>query len=149
MKRAEQIRSAAKVSRIAVLNHPIQCFAPLDGYLNTAPDLEVTALYLSDFSIRGGRDCGFRRDVKWDLDLLNGYRSVFLGDAAHARAAQQVWNEARSLWGPGIDLERYPGLQRALFGQLAAADGQPLPRPQPIKPQAANCQRSQRFCTSF
>ena len=51
--------------------------------------------------------------------------------------------------GPGIDLERYPGLKWALFGQLAAADGQPLPRLKPIKPQAANCQRSQRFCTSF
>ena len=63
-------------------SHPIQYFAPLYAYLNAAPDLEVTALYLSDFSIRGGRDVGFGQDVKWDLDLLAGYRSVFLGDAA-------------------------------------------------------------------
>ena len=39
----------------------------------------MTALYLSDVSIRGGRDVGFRREVKWDLDLLAGYRSMFLG----------------------------------------------------------------------
>ena len=92
-------------TRIAVLNsHPIQYFAPLYAYLNAAPDLDVTALYLSDFSIRGGRDVGFGQDVKWDLDLLAGYRSVFLGGAARRREprgfwsliAPQVWNELRS-----------------------------------------------------
>jgi glycosyltransferase involved in cell wall biosynthesis len=92
-------------TRIAVLNsHPIQYFAPLYAYLNEAPDLDVTALYLSDYSIRGGRDVGFGQDVAWDLDLLAGYQSVFLGDAARTREprgfwsliAPQVWNELRS-----------------------------------------------------
>jgi glycosyltransferase involved in cell wall biosynthesis len=93
------------ITRIAVLNsHPIQYFAPLYAYLNASPDLDVTALYLSDFSIRGGRDAGFGRDVKWDLDLLAGYRSVFLGEGARTReprgfwslVAPQVWSELRS-----------------------------------------------------
>ena len=91
--------------RIAVLNsHPIQYFAPLYAYLNAAPDLDVTALYLSDVSIRGGKDAEFGRDVKWDLDLLAGYRSVFVGSAARTRepggfwslATPQVWSELRS-----------------------------------------------------
>lgn len=94
-----------KITRIAVLNsHPIQYFVPLYAYLNAAPDLDMTALYLSDISLRGGRDVGFNQDVKWDLDLLAGYRSVFLGDAARTRepggfwslVAPQVWNELRS-----------------------------------------------------
>jgi glycosyltransferase involved in cell wall biosynthesis len=63
----------------------------------------VTALYLSDFSIRGGKDPDFDRDVKWDVDLLTGYRSIFLGDRAQKRdtqgfwslAAPRVWNELR------------------------------------------------------
>src|SRR5215468_12403160 len=97
----ERKSDAAEMTRIAVLNsHPIQYFAPLYAYLNAAPDLDVTALYLSDFSIRGGRDVGFGQDVKWDLDLLAGYRSVFLGGAARRREpggfwsliAPQVWN---------------------------------------------------------
>jgi glycosyltransferase involved in cell wall biosynthesis len=97
--------SSARPVRIAVLNsHPIQYFAPLYAYLNAAPDLDVTVLYLSNFSIRGGRDAGFARDVKWDLDLLAGYRSVFLGHAASIREpggfwsllAPQVWGELRS-----------------------------------------------------
>ena len=88
--------STTKVTRIAVLNsHPIQYFAPLYAYLNASPDLDVTALYLSDFSIRGGKDAGFGRDVKWDLDLLAGYRSVFLGDAARTREPQGSGHSSR------------------------------------------------------
>jgi glycosyltransferase involved in cell wall biosynthesis len=91
--------------RIAVLNsHPIQYFAPLYAYLNSAPELEVTALYMSDVSIRGGNDADFGRDVKWDVDLIAGYRSVFLGQAVRTREPRgfwslivpQVWKELRS-----------------------------------------------------
>lgn len=104
MKPADPAHSGRAI-RIAVLNsHPIQYFAPLYAYLNAATDLDVTALYLSDFSIRGGRDAGFGQDVTWDLNLLDGYRSVFLGNAARVReprgfwslTAPQVWNEVRS-----------------------------------------------------
>ena len=85
-------------------SHPIQYFAPLYAYLNSAADFDVTALYLSDFSIRGGKDAGFDREVKWDVDLLAGYRSVFFGNAAGRReprgfwslVAPLVWNELRS-----------------------------------------------------
>src|SRR5262249_44642650 len=93
------------MTRIAVLNsHPIQYFAPLYAYLNAASDLEVTAFYLYDFSIRGGRDAGFGREIKWDVDLLAGYPSVFLGHAARTREpagfwsliAPKVWSELRS-----------------------------------------------------
>lgn len=92
-------------TRIAVVNsHPIQYFAPLYAYLNKAPGLEVTALYLSDLSIRGGKDAGFGREVKWDVDLLAGYRSKFLGKAARKRepggfwslVAPEIWNEVTS-----------------------------------------------------
>src|ERR1700689_2139783 len=82
-----------KVPRIAVLNsHPIQYFAPLYAYLNAAPDLEVTALYLSDFSIRGGVDTEFGQNIKWDVDLLAGYNSVFVGDRAHKRNPDGFWS---------------------------------------------------------
>lgn len=66
--------------RLAVLNsHPIQYFAPLYRVLNEHPDLDVTALYCSDFGLKGGHDPGFRQSVAWDVDLLEGYASVFLG----------------------------------------------------------------------
>lgn len=73
----------ARKTRIAVVNtHPIQYFAPLYAYLNQSPDLEVTALYLSDFSLRGATDGGFGQVVKWDIDLLGGYPHLFVGPNA-------------------------------------------------------------------
>jgi hypothetical protein len=44
----------------------------------------VTALYLSDVSIPGGKDIEFGRDVKWDVDLLAGYHRYFSG--SHRRS---------------------------------------------------------------
>ncbi len=91
--------------RLAVVNsHPIQYFAPLYAYLNRDPLLEVTALYCSDFSLRGAIDPGFKQAVTWDVDLLTGYRSVFLGENAKQRTpggfwslvCPQVWPEIRS-----------------------------------------------------
>ena len=66
--------------RIAVINtHPIQYFAPLYARLDRAEDLEITALYMSDFSMRGAHDRDFGRAVSWDIDLLHGYGSKFVG----------------------------------------------------------------------
>jgi glycosyltransferase involved in cell wall biosynthesis len=94
-----------KPFRLAVVNsHPIQYFAPLYAYLNRDPDIEVTALYCSDYSLRGAVDPGFKQQVKWDVDLLSGYRHVFLGERARKRSitgfwsliCPEVWREIRS-----------------------------------------------------
>ena len=68
--------------RVAFVNtHPIQYFAPLYAYLNQTDDFSITAIYLSDYSIRGSKDHGFGQDVKWDIDLLEGYEPCFLPGA--------------------------------------------------------------------
>ena len=70
---------AGRQARIAFLNtHPIQYFAPLYAYLNASDDLNVSAIYLSDYSIRGARDAAFGQDVKWDIDLVAGYEAKFV-----------------------------------------------------------------------
>jgi glycosyltransferase involved in cell wall biosynthesis len=86
--------------RVAFVNtHPIQYFAPLYSYLTKHSDIEVTALYLSDFSLRGGHDGGFGRAVKWDLDLLAGYKSEFMGKAASRRRMNGFFSMvAPELW---------------------------------------------------
>lgn len=79
--------------RLAVVNsHPIQYFAPLYAYLSCDAALEITALYCSDFSLRGGLDPDFKRTVAWDVDLLTGYRSVFLGERAKRRTPSGFWS---------------------------------------------------------
>lgn len=61
--------------------HPIQYFAPLYAYLNAESDLNISAFYLSDYSIRGATDAAFGQSVKWDIDLLSGYSPIFVEGA--------------------------------------------------------------------
>lgn len=79
--------------RVAVVHsHPIQYSAPLFAYLNRDPMLEVTALYCSDFGLRGGIDPGFGRAVTWDVDLLSGYPHVFMSRHAGREAPTGFWS---------------------------------------------------------
>ena len=91
-------------TRVAFLNtHPIQYFAPLYADLSRASDLSVTAVYLSDFSVRGWDDRGFGQVVKWDVDLLAGYEARFVRGAERrgeprgffSVVAPEVWREVR------------------------------------------------------
>ncbi len=65
--------------RLAYLvSHPIQYQAPLLRRIAREPDIDLTVLYGSDFSVRGYKDRGFGVEVQWDVPLLGGYRSEFL-----------------------------------------------------------------------
>jgi glycosyltransferase involved in cell wall biosynthesis len=65
--------------RLAYLvSHPIQYQAPLLRRIAQEPDIDLTVLFGSDFSVRGYRDEGFGVGVKWDVPLLGGYKHVFL-----------------------------------------------------------------------
>jgi glycosyltransferase involved in cell wall biosynthesis len=88
--------------RIAFVNtHPIQYFAPLYAYLNRTGEFAITALYLSDFSVRGSPDRAFGQAVKWDIDLLSGYDVRFIKGAGRRNEpagffsiiAPQIWRE--------------------------------------------------------
>jgi glycosyltransferase involved in cell wall biosynthesis len=91
--------------RIAFLHtHPIQYFAPLYQHLNRNWEASVTALYLSNHSVRGGVDRGFGRRVRWDIDLVEGYDSRFVRGAEwrgepsrfFSIIAPSLWREIRS-----------------------------------------------------
>ncbi|MDU8913524.1 glycosyltransferase family 4 protein [Aestuariicoccus sp. MJ-SS9] len=68
-------------------------------YLQEEGGFDVTGIYFSDFSLRGAFDPGFGREVKWDIDLLDGYEAKFMGKAARQRelsgffsmVAPEVW----------------------------------------------------------
>ena len=65
--------------RLAYLvSHPIQYQAPLLRRLAKEPDIDLTVLFGSDFSVHGYKDQGFGVDVAWDVPLLEGYRSQVL-----------------------------------------------------------------------
>lgn len=72
--------SGARRARLAYLvSHPIQYQAPLLRRIAQEPDIDLTVLFGSDFSVRGYKDVGFGGvGVKWDIPLLEGYKHVFL-----------------------------------------------------------------------
>lgn len=63
---------------LALATHPIQYQIPLFRALSMDPDIDFTALFLSDHSVKGGFDSGFGRAVQWDVPILAGYDYKFL-----------------------------------------------------------------------
>jgi glycosyltransferase involved in cell wall biosynthesis len=95
------MNAASKLHVAFVNTHPIQYFAPLYAYLNRTGVFAITALYLSDFSVRGSLDSAFGQAVKWDINLLSGYDVRFV-EGAKLRGepkgffsviAPQIWRE--------------------------------------------------------
>lgn len=65
--------------RLACLvSHPIQYQAPLFRRISAHPEIDLTVLFISDLSMRGYQDPGFRISLKWDVPLLEGYKYFFL-----------------------------------------------------------------------
>ena len=63
------------MTRVAYLvSHPIQYQAPLLRRLAQEKTLDLTVLFVSDFSTRAYRDPGFGSVIAWDVDLLSGYK---------------------------------------------------------------------------
>jgi glycosyltransferase involved in cell wall biosynthesis len=65
--------------RLAYLvTHPIQYQAPLLKRIASEPGIYLKVFFCSDFSTRPYLDFGFRREIKWDVPLLEGYEYEFL-----------------------------------------------------------------------
>lgn len=75
----KRVSSAGSPYRVAYLiSHPIQYQAPLLRYIVAHSEIELTAFFLSDFSVKSYQDEGFGTAVQWDVPLLDGYPSVVL-----------------------------------------------------------------------
>ena len=102
-------QSSCRAVRLAYLvSHPIQYQAPLLRRIALEPEIDLTVLFGSDFSVRGYKDLGFGVEVMWDTPLLEGYRSEFL----------------RSLRDTGEVSPATP-ISRGLYRRLRNSDGSP------------------------
>ena len=59
-----------------LISHPIQYYSPL--FRELSKKIDLTVLYCSDESITDMKDKGFNKKIKWDIDLLRGYKYKFL-----------------------------------------------------------------------
>ena len=59
--------------RLAYLvTHPIQYQAPLLRRVAAEPDIDLTAFFGSDFSVRSFTAGEFNRVIEWDVPLVEG-----------------------------------------------------------------------------
>lgn len=61
-----------------LVSHPIQYQAPLLKHIVEHSNVDLTALFMSDFSVRSYHDKEFGTELKWDVPLLEGYKHQFL-----------------------------------------------------------------------
>lgn len=86
-------------------SHPIQHFSPLWKEVAALGDTRLKVFYYSRHGLESAVDPDFGREVKWDVDLLEGYESEFLPRAWPTR------NDLDCSW-KGLNR----GLARALSG---------------------------------
>ncbi|MEK7255678.1 MAG: glycosyltransferase family 4 protein [Bacteroidota bacterium] len=80
------------MSNVIFLNsHPIQYFAPLYQEIERRKELNLTVLYSSAHGVGGETDREFGVEVKWDIPVLEGYRSVFLKNYARKSGIYGFW----------------------------------------------------------
>jgi glycosyltransferase involved in cell wall biosynthesis len=102
-------RSKRRQVRLAYLvSHPIQYQAPLLRRIALEPEIDLTVLFGSDFSVRGYKDRGFGVEVMWDTPLLEGYRSEFLPS-----------------WRDTGEVSPTTPISRGLYRRLQHSDGSP------------------------
>jgi len=69
-----------KKYKLAILaSHPVTYHVPIFRKLAKHPRINLTVYFCSDFGVKKADfDPGFGRKIKWDLDLLSGYKYKFL-----------------------------------------------------------------------
>jgi glycosyltransferase involved in cell wall biosynthesis len=66
-----------------VASHVIQYQDPFFRTLAAAPDVDLTVLYLSNAGVETYRDKDMGTSLRWDVELLTGYRYLFLRNLVH------------------------------------------------------------------
>ncbi len=65
-----------------VISHPIQYLVPFFRLLAEEETIDLTVFYTWDFGVEATYDKEFKKDVKWDIPLFEGYRYTFLKNYA-------------------------------------------------------------------
>jgi glycosyltransferase involved in cell wall biosynthesis len=78
---------------IFLYSHPIQYFAPLCRRTSEDSGAEVWVLYCSRQGVEQRRDKEFGQPIRWDIPLLEGYRSRFFANwRGESRVPRSFWS---------------------------------------------------------
>ena len=85
-----------------VVSHPIQYFAPWYRELARVTDVNLKVFFCCDWGIKTYVDPGFKREVAWDIPLLEGYAHEFL-PVAHRPQRLGFWEVDNPSVGTALD----------------------------------------------
>jgi glycosyltransferase involved in cell wall biosynthesis len=86
----ELLVSSQPIRLAAVVSHPIQYMVPLFQRLAQRPsEVDLTVFYLSDVGLRPAHAEQLGETFVWDMNLLEGYRSVFLRNVSPHPGAER------------------------------------------------------------
>ena len=123
MKATPTIPLANARTRLAYLvSHPIQYQAPLLRSIALQPDIELTVLFGSDFSVRGYKDEGFGVEVAWDVPLLEGYRHTFLPALRDTGSVSALSPISRGIYRQLLQLDGKPAFDALWVHGYASAN---------------------------
>ena len=94
----------------ALTSHPIQYYCPLWKKLEEHPQIDLTVYFCTDYGIKERYEPEFGVSYKWDVPLLDGYKSIFLRNYSPKSSVNPIWGKIN----PGIISEliknRYDGI---------------------------------------
>ena len=78
--------------RLAVIvSHPIQYYVPLYRRLAKRSDLDVKVFFTWHAADGAQQDHGFKREVRWDIPLTEGYEYELMANVARAPGTHHFW----------------------------------------------------------
>lgn len=80
------------MTKLAIIStHPIQYYAPWFRHIAQQHDLQVKVFYLWDFGVTEQVDAGFKRALRWDVPLLDGYEYEFVPNSSRSPGTNHFW----------------------------------------------------------
>ena len=67
-----------KTRLVILVSHPIQYFVPVWREIAADDSIDLTVVFLTRVGVDEYHDPGFGESIRWDIPLLDGYRSHFL-----------------------------------------------------------------------
>ncbi len=91
------------------MSHPIQYQVPLLGKLARNQHFNTRTYFYWDFGVKETYEADFKREIKWDIPILDGYKYSFLKNYS-LRPSSRFWGEVNFGVIPEIFRHRYDAI---------------------------------------
>src|SRR4029077_3916293 len=83
--------SAKRIRLGVIVSHPIQYYVPLYRRLAARDDIELKVLFTWHAGAEVQPDHGFKRELRWDIPLTEGYQFELVPNKARSPGTHHFW----------------------------------------------------------